>query len=464
MQNKEELNKHKKIFFIGIGGIGVSALAKLLKSQGKKVSGSDKYSSEITDELRKRGIRVYIGHREKNIDSDTDLVIYSAAVGPEIPEMKKAAELKIKQLSYPEALGLITENKDTIAVSGTHGKSTTTAILGLILIEAKLDPTIIVGSKVGPFKYDNLQIGKSDYFVVEACEWRAHMLNLKPKIVILTNLEKDHLDYYKNFKNIKKTFDEYVSRLPKDGLLVLNADDRNCLEIGKSAKCKKITYGIKNKTASCRADNAVVKNQIQQFNLFWHKKDLGRFFLKIPGQFNIYNALAAVSCALSLRVIPETIKEVLADFKGIWRRFEKIGEYSPRQWRGRRALIFSDYAHHPTAVKETLKAAREFYPNRRLVVVFQPHHFDRTKRLFSSFTKAFDLGDLIILNEIYGVPGRELKKDISSRDLVRELKKRGLNALYTGNLIETKKLLLNKIRKNDLVLIIGAGDIYKLKI
>lgn len=425
-------NEIKKIYFVGIGGIGVSALAKLFSAYGRpaegwKVSGSDKYSSEITDELKKQGIKVYIGHKEKNLDSDTDLVIYSPAVPSEIPERKKATELKIKQLSYPEVLGLISKDKYTIAISGTHGKSTTTAMLGLILAGAGFDPTVIVGSKVGPFKYSNLRIGKSKYFVVEACEWRAHMLNLRPRIIILTNIEPDHLDYYKTFKNLKETFKEYVSNLPKNGLLVTNTDDKTCQEIAKSAKCKVVNY-----------------------------RRLGlRLNLRVPGRFNRYNALAASTCALELGVKPEIIKKTLADFKGIWRRFEKVGEYKD-------ALIFSDYAHHPTAIKETLKAAKELYPDKRLVVAYQPHHFDRTKKLFKEFTKAFDFADLVILSEIYDVPGREAVKKISSEDLVREIRKRNIQAIFTKDLKRTKRVLLENLKRNDLILIMGAGDIYNL--
>jgi UDP-N-acetylmuramate--alanine ligase len=425
MQNFKQI---KKIFFVGIGGIGVSALVKLFKSQDKKVTGSDKYSSEITNDLKKQGIKVYIGHNEKNLDSDTDLIIYSPAVKPEVPEREKAFKLGIKQLSYPEALGLISKNRYTIAVSGTHGKSTTTAMLGLILAKARFDPTVIVGSKVGLFKNGNLRIGKSRYFIVEACEWQAHMLNLRPKIIILTNIEPDHLDYYKTFKNLKQTFKKYVRKLPKDGLLIVNADDKVCLEVVKSAKCKTVSYSIKS-----------------NFD----------FSLQVPGRFNIYNALAASTCALELGIKPEIIKKTLVNFKGIWRRFEKVGEYKG-------ALIFSDYAHHPTAIKETLRAAKESYLERRLVVVYQPHHFDRTKRLFKKFTKAFDLANLVILNEIYDVPGREVKRGISSKDLVRELKKRKVKAIFTKDLEETKKILLKNIKRGDLVLIMGAGDIYDL--
>lgn len=441
---KSQVNKCKKIFFVGIGGIGISALAKLFKSQGKKVIGSDKYSSEITDSLKKQGIKVHIGHEERNLDLDTDLVIYSAAVKSEIPEIKKAIELGIEQLSYPRALGKIAKDKYTIAVSGTHGKSTTTAMLGLILAKADLDPTVIVGSKLKHPGFDeNLRIGKGQYFVVEACEWKAHMLELDPKIIILTNIEPDHLDYYKTFKNLKNTFKKYVRKLPKDGLLIFNADDNDCVDVAKSAKCKSVGYSI--------------------------KSGLG-FPLQVPGQFNIYNALAASACALQLGVKPRIIRKALANFKGIWRRFELINADRSGYTRlpvGRQGFtpkitLISDYAHHPTAIKETLKAAKESYPQRRLVVVFQPHHFDRTKRLFKSFTRAFDKADFVILNEIYDVPGREVKRKISSKDLVRELKKRKIKSIFTRDLGETRKVILENIQKEDLVLIIGAGDIYQL--
>ncbi len=443
----ENFKKINKVFFVGIGGIGVSALSKLYNKYGKKVAGSDKHSSEITKSLKKQGIKIFIGHNPKNLDLDTDLLIYSSAVNLENPERKKASKLGIKQLSYSKTLGLLSKNKFTIAVSGTHGKSTTTAMLGLILAKAGLDPTVIVGSKI---KYsgfstqdrsvldwnENLRIGKSKYFVVEACEWRAHMLELEPEIIILTNIEADHLDYYKTFKNLKNSFKEYVKKIPKNGLLIINRDDKNCLEIAKSAKCKVVSFGIKNKKAD-----------VTQANL--------QISLQIPGQFNIYNGLAAACCALNLKIKHKIIKKTLSEFSGIWRRFERLGQYHG-------ALMFSDYAHHPTAIYKTLEAAKITYPKKRLIVVFQPHHVDRVKRLFKKFAKAFDLADLVILSEIYNVPGRSCKKEISSEDLAKKIKIRGINIIFTKNVKEAKTVLLKNIRKKDLILIMGAGDIYKV--
>lgn len=448
----------KKVHLIGIGGIGVSAIAKLMLSLGKEVSGSDLVSSEITSDLSKRGVGFFLGHSEKNLDSKTDLVIYSSAVPKNNHERKKAKKLKIRQLSYPEVLGEISKEKNTIAVSGTNGKSTTTAILGLILEKAGINPLIIVGSKVSNWN-GNFRDGQGKYFVVEACEWQANMLNLHPKIIVLTNIEKDHLDYYKNLNHLLTTFQEYIEKLSKDDFLILNSDDPNLKKL--KPKCKVLTYGVKNQ-ADVMAKNIVFGPGWQKFDLFWKSKVYG-LKLKIPGLFNIYNSLAALSCALALGIQPEIIKEVLENFSGIWRRFEvknlKIKNYKLK--------IVSDYAHHPTSVRGTIQAAKEFYPGRRILVVFQPHHRNRTKKLFKDFVKSFDKANLVILSEIYDVAGRETEedKDISSKDLVKAISKRGKvkKIFYAENLEETKKLILESVKANDVVLIMGAGDIYKIK-
>lgn len=450
-----ELTTIKKVHFVGLGGIGVSAIARLMLAQNKIVSGSDVAESEIIEDLKNKGVKFFKDHQKENLAEDVDLVIYSPAVQEDNPERVKAKELGIKQLSYPEFLGELSKDKYTIAVSGTNGKSTTTAMLGLILEKAGLDPTVIVGSKVKSFPDDNLRIGQSDLLVVEACEHKAAMLNLEPDLIVLTNLEPEHLDYYGSLENIQKNFQQYIDKLTEDGVLVVNGDDVNCDDL-KFNGCT-ITYGI-NDRSELRAELKKIEAAAgsvghQIFSVKWGDDDLGEWQLQVPGEFNIYNALAASAAALHLGVKPEIIKEVLAGFPGIWRRFEKVGNN-----------IISDYAHTPTAIKGTIKAAREFYPDKRLVVVFQPHHHDRTKRFFKEFVESFDQADLIIINEIFDVAGREADKDqdVSSKDLVAEIKKRGKQVLYGANLAETKKLILENMQKNDLVLVIGAGDIYKV--
>ena len=456
--------KIKKVHLIGIGGIGVSAIAKMMILLGKKVSGSDLVNSEIVDELKKKGAKIFIGHRKENLAKDVDLVIYSPAVPEKNPERLMAKKFKIRQLSYPEFLGELSKKFFTIAVSGTHGKTTTTALIGLILEKAGFDPTVIVGSKINNFKEGNLRFGKSKYLVVEACEWKAHMLNLYPKIIVLTNLEEDHLDYYKDLNDIVSHFQKYIDKLPSHGKIILNVDDENLLK--KLLPHRKIiSYGIK-KPADVMAKNIETGLGYQKFQLWsseLHSLELHSLIkLKIPGIFNIYNCLAASACALSLGVKPEIIKEVLENYSGAWRRFEikelKIGNLKLK--------IVSDYAHHPTAVKNTIRAAHEFFPKRRIFAVFQPHHHHRTKALFNDFVKSFNEADLVIISEIYSVAGREEKKDqdISSKDLVEAIKKieKKKNVFYARDLNETKKIILTNLKNNDILLIMGAGDIYKI--
>lgn len=452
------LKEIKKVYFVGIGGIGVSALAKMMLLLGKKVVGSDLSFSEITDDLEKKGAKIFIGHQKENLDRNIDLLIYSPAVPENNPERMAAKEFNIQEISYPEFLGELSKDYFAIAVSGTNGKTTTTAMLGLILEKAGLDPTVIVGSEVKSFPEGNFRLGKSRYLVVEGCEWNAHMLKLHPQIIVLTNLEEDHLDYYKDLDDIIFHFQKYIDRLPKDGKLILNNDDQN-LRPKLLAKNEVIKYGIKN-LAEMMAGKIEVDAGCQKFDLIIGAK-VCQIKLKIPGLFNVYNALAAATAAFKLGVKPEIIKETLENYTGAWRRFETrslvINNLS--------LDIISDYAHHPTAIQGTIKAAKEFYPGRRLFVVFQPHHHNRTKTLFNDFIKSFDLADIVIIPEIYGVAGRELKADenVSSKDLVKEVVERThKKIIYAKDLIETKKIILENIQDDDVLLIMGAGDIYKV--
>lgn len=465
------IDKIKNVYLVGIGGIGVSALAKFFLKLEKNVSGSDISDSSIIKELQNRGVGIYPQHSKNNISKLVDILIYSPAVPFNNPERVRARELKIPEMSYPEFLGELSKEKKTIAISGTHGKSTTTALIGLILTTAKFEPTVIVGSQVKKF-VGNFRFGKSGYFVAEACEYRGHMLNLNPWAIVLTNLEADHLDYYKDLNDIIKHFEKFVLKLPKGGLLVINADDFGCqklltdelIENLKNKGVKILKYRIvsdKRQTKSekgdfdCYAQNIRTKNGRQYFELFFNKKSYGYFKLLVPGVFNIYNALAAATLALQLEVKREIILKTLAEYHGIWRRFEIVGKIKNK-------IVISDYAHHPTAVKNTIKATKEFYPGKKLLVVFQPHHHNRTKKLFKEFLICFnDLNkdDLLILNEIYDVKGREEDQDqnISSLDLVKGIK--NLNVLYSKDLNCTKKLILKKMNDFDVILIMGAGDI-----
>ena len=333
-----------KIHFIGIGGIGVSALAKYYIGKGHRVSGSDLVHSEITDALKKNGAKIIIGRNE--IPKNVDLIIYSPAV--KIKNWKS----KIPILSYPQALGQLTKQYFTIAVSGTHGKSTTTAMIALLLVKAGLDPTVIVGTKLKEFNDSNCRVGKSQYLVIEADEHFASFLNYWPKIIVLTNIEEDHLDYYKNLKNILRTFKKYVSHLPKDGILAINNDDKNIRKMLISNFQFPISKQIPIKKYSIKQPEAKKLKNI----------------LKVPGEHNIYNALAALSVARILKIPDRISFKALSGYKGAWRRFET----KQITWKKKRITLISDYGHHPTKVRVTLKAAREKYPKKKIWCVYQP--------------------------------------------------------------------------------------------
>ncbi|MCK4781912.1 UDP-N-acetylmuramate--L-alanine ligase [Candidatus Parcubacteria bacterium] len=430
-----------RVHLIGIGGIGVSALAQYYLAKGREVSGSDLARSEITDLLDKKGAEVFIGQKAKNISQDIDLVVYSPAVQEDNPELKQARKLGIKCQTYPEALGDLTKKHFTIAVAGTHGKSTTSSMLAMVLIKAGLDPTVIIGTKLKEFGNSNFRIGKSKYLIIEACEYEESFLNYLPKIIVLTNIEADHLDYFKNLKNVLKAFRKFIKRLSKNGVLVINEDDKNIFKILDSRGQVKF-YSIKDKES----------------------QKLERI-LKVPGEHNVYNALAALTVARILKVPDKTFFKALSGYKGCWRRFEikklVIGHRS--------LVIVSDYAHHPTEVKATLKAGREKFLNKKIWCVFQPHQYHRTYHLFPDFVKVFSQAleenwiDNLIIADIYDVAGREDKKTkgkVSSEKLIKAIKNN--KAIYIPSIKKVENYLKNNIKKGEVVIIMGAGDIYKV--
>ena len=439
-----------KIHFIGIGGIGISALAQYYLEKGNIVSGSDLCQSEITKALSQKGVKIFIGkHRENNLARDTNLVIYSLAVTKDNPEIKKARQLKIRLKSYPEALGELTKNHFTIAVCGMHGKSTSTALLSLILVKVGLDPTVIIGTKLKEFGDSNFRVGKGKYWVIEADEYKAAFLNYWPQMILLTSLEREHLDYYKNLQHIVRTFEKFISRLPQNGVLVANKDDKNVLKLAEKIK--------KN------------KNQIKVIFYSLGDKEAEKIkkTLKIPGNFNISNALGVLSVARTLRIPDEFSFQVFSNYRGAWRRFEIF----PTSLHALPYTLISDYGHHPTQIKVTIKAAREKFPQRRIILIYQPHQIKRTKILFKKFIKAFDDVNILFLNEIFGVAGREEKgkKKISSKILARAIRKRWQKLGYSEKIIkfiknqdDIFKEVGHLIKKRDIVIVMGAGDIYKL--
>ena len=443
----------KSIHFIGIGGIGVSALAQYYLEKGYKISGSDLASSEITDNLKKKeGVNIFLGkHLAKNLPKDTDLVIHSLAVLPDNPELKEAKKLGIKIQSYPEALGELTRKYFTIAVSGTHGKSTTAAMTALILIKAGLDPTVIVGTKIKEFGNSNCRVGKPvrwaqgkvQYLVIEADEWRASFLNYRPKIIVLTNIEKEHLDFYKNLNDILKTYKKYIGHLPKDGVLIKNA--------------------------KCELRDAKWQGKIKNFSLQQKETKKLRKILKVPGEHNVLNALAALTVGRILKIPDKISFKALSEYKGSWRRFEG----KELKIRNLKFKIINDYAHHPTEIEATIRAAREKFPRKKIWCIFQPHQYQRTYYLFDDFVKVFkgalrpvqkkQLIDKLIITDIYDVAGREekkIKKKVSSEKLIEAINEP--LATYIPTIKKAADYLRKNLRGGEALIIMGAGDIYKL--
>lgn len=450
MENPLRVRKNMSVYCVGIGGIGLSGLAQILRGRGCVVRGSDCAPSIVTTMLEERGISVSLKQDGTSFPKRCDLLLYSDAVSPDHPERQCAVKRGIPQMSYFEAVGaLLPDYKITIAISGTHGKTTTTAMIANILDRAGFDPTVIVGSIVPAFR-SNARVGKSrDVFVIEACEHQAHMLHLHPTMIVLTNIEEDHLDYYRDLDHIVATFQKYINHLPSSGMLIKNNDDKESGELGTDAQI--MTYAI-SRAADVRARGIHRLGMSQQF----HCGDTV-FTLHVPGKFNVSNALAAIAVGRALGVSEKIMQETLDDFRGVWRRFEVLGEY-------RNATVISDYAHHPTAIMETIAAAHQFFPKRRLIVIFQPHQRSRTKKLFTKFSRAFEHADFLILQEIYDVAGREQNddKNVSSQTLAKAIERQGKYALFSENAHTTRRFLDEMIEPHDVILIMGAGDIYHL--
>ena len=434
------MNK-KRVHFVGIGGIGVSAFARYYLYKKFAVSGSDLNASEITKELEKEGVKIFTGpHSSSNISKEIELVVHSPAVSPEKPELKKAKKLGIKILSYPEALGEITKKYFTIAVSGTHGKSTTCAMLSLALEKAKLDPTVILGTKLKEFGNKNFRPGKSKYLVIEADEWQASFLNYYPQAIVLTNIEKEHLDYYKTLSGVLHTFKKYIKKVPQTGVLIANQDDKNIKKILKGFPSEKVRY----------------------FSLSQEESENVKKILQVPGDHNICNGLAVLAVCRFLQVEDSLVYQALSDYKGSWRRFEMKKKSLGSQ---RKITLISDYGHHPTELRATLKAAREKFPSRRIFCVFQPHQIQRTYYLFKEFVRVLSETsiDQIIVTDIYNVAGREepdLEEKVSAEILVSKVSKRNVKYVKRG---EMASYLKQSLKNNDVLIVMGAGEIYSLE-
>ncbi len=440
-----------KIHFIGIGGIGVSALARYYIKRGWEVSGSDIAESEITQDLQRLGASISIGfHKPENISTDVKKVVHSVAANRNNPELEEAKRLNIQTQTYPQALGDLTKEYFTIAICGAHGKGTTTALISLILIEAGFDPTVIVGTNLREFGGGNCRVGESDHLVIEADEYQKAFLNYWPQIIVATNIDKEHLDCYRDVEDIISVFGKFFSHLPKDGTLIINKDNNNLLIFRKSISKQLLKKGDKGPRFSIR------DYSLQQLEV----KELRRM-LRVPGKHNVSNALAALTLARTIKIPDKTSFKAISNYHGAWRRFE-IHETTMDK---KKITIVSDYAHHPTEIKATLQGAREQFGKRKIWAVFQPHQYQRTYYLFDKFTDAFTEADEIVITQIYSVAGREKKEimqKVSGQKLAQAIQNKGKNVHFIENHQDIPDFLKKRVKPEDVILIMGAGSIYKI--
>lgn len=440
-----DLKNIKKIHMIGIGGSGMCPLAEILTSKGYTVSGSDNYESDTLKRLKKQNLKIYMSHDKKNI-KDCDLVVYSAAIKRDNPEIVGAIEKNIPVIERAEMLGIITSTyKNLIAVSGTHGKTSTTSMITQILTEADADPTAIIGGKL-PFLGGNSRIGKSQNIVCEACEYVDTFLNLNPAISIILNVDSDHLDYFKNLDGVINSFNKFAKKTTD--LLIINGDDANSIKATKDVKIPIIKIGM-NSTNKYYAQNIVESKGIcVSFDVLRDGKKLMTAELSVPGKHNLYNALAAIAVADYMGLSLNKTKIALKSFTGVHRRFEILGNIN-------NITIADDFAHHPTEIKATLSAAKNM-GYKRVITIFQPHTYSRTSMFLNEFAEALKISDLVILSEILAVREKNTY-NIHSEDLQNKID----GCIYLKTFEEISEYILKIAKPNDLILTMGGGNIYE---
>lgn len=443
----------KKIHFVGIGGIGMSGIAEILLDQNFKVSGSDKVLSEITDHLSKLGAEIYEGHSAEYVKEDVDALVYSSAVSLDNPEILEARRRKIPIIRRSEMLAEVMRLKYGIGVAGTHGKTTTTSMISLVLLEGGLDPTVIVGGRLHGLGGSNARLGKGEFIVVEADEFDRSFLSITPTIAVLTTLETDHLDCYRDLEDIKSAFVQFARKVPFYGFVVLCLDEPALQDIISELSQKKIiTYGL-TPQADVQAIDIKFDKDTSTFTVLRDKQNLGEINLNCPGIHNIQNALAAISVGSELEIPFGKIKSGIEKFTGVFRRWEKKGEV-------KNIAVYDDYAHHPTECKATLLAAKQGW-KKRIVCVFQPHLYSRTRDFYEEFGKAFLLSDVLVVTNVY--PAREEPIQGVSGELIANAAKQfgHKNVYYVENKNDLPDYLLKIVQPDDVVITMGAGDIYK---
>ncbi len=442
----------KKLHFVGIGGIGMSGIAELLLNQGFLITGSDRAASENTDRLSSLGVQVYIGHKAENLEPDVDVLVYSSAVPPDNPELVEAHRRTIPVIRRAEMLAEVMRLKYGIGIAGTHGKTTTTTMIGLVLMEGGIDPTVIVGGRVNLLAKSNARLGKGDFIVVEADEYDRSFLMLTPTIAVLTTLETDHLDCYRDLEDIKAAFIQFAAKVPFYGFVVLCLDEPALQDIMPKIKKKIITYGL-NGQADLQALDIVHKENTTTFSLVRGGEDLGQVRLRVPGRHNVLNALASIAVGLELHIPFAKIKAGIEKFTGVVRRGEVKAEMDG-------ITVIDDYAHHPTEIKATLQGAKGGW-RRRVICVFQPHLYSRTRDFYDEFGRAFFNADVLVVTDVY--PAREEPIQGVTGELIanaaRDFGHKQVH--YIADKTKVPAFLASIVRSGDIVITMGAGDIWK---
>lgn len=441
------------VHFMGIGGISMSGLAQILIKRGFTISGSDSKKSPLTTELEEMGAKVFYAQVAENITKDIDLLVYTAAISKDNPELNQAKKMGIPCMSRADLLGEIMENfASSICVCGTHGKTTTTSMVSHILLAAAKDPTITVGGILKAID-GNIRIGKSDYFVAEACEYTNSFLSFYPKYNIILNIEEDHMDFFKDLSDIRNSFGKFASNTKADGLILINEDIDKNNDIVKDASATSRTFGF-SKNADCHPENLTYDSLgCGKFDIIYLGKTYGQVSLSVPGSHNVSNALSAAALGIELGIDFKSIQEGLSSFTGADRRFEKKGELNG-------ITILDDYAHHPTEISATLSAAKNT-DAKRIVVVFQPHTYTRTKAFLEDFAKALSVADMVVLADIYAAREKNTI-GISSMDLKEKIDNLGTECYYFPSFDEIKKFLLEKCMNGDLLITMGAGNVVEI--
>lgn len=449
-----DFNTPANLHFTGIGGISMSALAEIMISRGFTVTGSDSHESKITDHLESLGAKIFYNQVAGNISSDIDVLIYTAAIKQDNPELVKAKELGIPLLTRAEFLGQIMLNYPmAIGVSGTHGKTTTTSMLSQIMLEGNTDPTILVGG-IMPAIHGNTRVGHSDKLITEACEYTNSFLSFKPNMAIILNVAADHLDFFKDLDDIRHSFRKFAELVPDDGFLVINSDIDNLEYFTDGLKCKVITVG----SDTAKSDYSATNIEFDQFakgsyDLVVNGEKSFHVALNVTGEHNIYNSLAAIAAAHAMGISDENIKAGLTQYGGTDRRFQYKGKVGD-------VTIIDDYAHHPDEITATIKTAKH-YPHKKMWVVFQPHTYSRTKSLLPEFGKALKEADAVVLADIYAAREKDTL-GVSSLDVKKEIEKYGTEVHYYPSFSEIENFLLESCSPGDLLITMGAGDVVKI--